>query len=64
VRLQPHTAKADLWSVGVLVYKMLTDDFPFPASNPRQVPPPPRPLANPPIASEALCGARLPLVVA
>lgn len=34
---QPHTAKADLWSVGVLVYKMLTDDFPFPASNPRQL---------------------------
>lgn len=35
--IQPHTSKADLWSVGVLVYKMLTDDFPFPAANPRQV---------------------------
>jgi chromosome segregation ATPase len=33
----PHTAKADLWSVGVLLYKMLTDDFPFPANNPRQL---------------------------
>lgn len=34
---QQYTAKADLWSVGTIIYQCLTGSAPFKASNPKEL---------------------------